>query len=114
VPDEYVQLRSAINLIGNTHEELGILVKEGIVDERIFIDRYSWVIARQWARFEPFVAYIRAVVRNDAIWENFEYLTVLSQDFMREHPSTYPKGVRRLQPHNPWPLRPLPSKPATA
>ena len=109
VSEEYLQLRSAVLLVGNANEELGILVKNGIVDKDLFLDRYSWVIARSWRTLEGYAAYIRAAAGNDAIWENFEYLTVLSQDYTREHPSAYPAGVRRLQLHNPWPVPPLPA-----
>ena len=109
VPDEQVQLRSAVNLVGNTHEELGILVKNGIVDRDLFLDRYCWVIGRDWSLLERYTAYTRATAANDGIWENFEYLAVLSQDWLREHASTYPAGVRRLHPHNPWPVPPIPA-----
>ena len=109
VPDDFVQLRSAVNLIGNTHEELGILVKNGLVDKDIFLDRYSYVIAGNWDLLERYTAYARAAAANDSIWENFEYITVLSQDWMRDRPSTYPKGLRRLQLHNPWPVPPMPA-----
>lgn len=106
VPEEFVQLRSAVNLIGNMQEELGILVKAGIVDKHLFLDRYCWVISQTWKRLESFVAFVREVAENGSIWENFEYLAVLSQDWMSEHPSAYPKGVRRMQLHNPWPVPP--------
>src|SRR5579863_5537350 len=111
VPEDFVRLRSAMQLIGNTHEELGILVKNGIVDKDLFLDRYSWVIATGWKRMERYVAYIREINGDDGIWENFEYLAVLSEDYLVEHPSTYPRGVRRMQPRNPWPM---PAMPATA
>ena len=39
-----------------------------------------------------------------AIWENFEYLAVLSEDWIRQNTSTYPKGVRRMGVVNPWPV----------
>ena len=107
VPDDYVQVHSAMLLVGNTHEELGILIKNGIVDKHIFLDRYWGVITEHWQRLEPFTAHSRAASADDSIWENFEYLAVLSEDFGRRHPSTYPKGMRRLQPHNAWPVPPM-------
>jgi hypothetical protein len=30
------------------------------------------------------------------IWENFEYLAVLSQEFMDRYPTSYPAGMRRM------------------
>ncbi|MGC1348350.1 MAG: hypothetical protein WA858_01040 [Xanthobacteraceae bacterium] len=39
----------------------------------------------------------------DALWENFEYLAVLAQDWAAVHPKgTYPAGVRRLALNDEW------------
>ena len=107
VDPEYVAVRRATILVGNTLEELGILVKNNIVDKTLFLDRYCSVIARNWSQLENFTAFIRDVQDDPGIWENFEYITVLSQDWMKEHLTTYPKSVRRLQLRNPWPVPPL-------
>jgi hypothetical protein len=93
---EFEEVRQAAILIGNSYEELGILVKQGIVDTQMFLDRYSWVILRRWKLLD------RSLVdaRDDTgqpFWENFEYLAVLSEDWMREHPSQYPNGMRRMR-----------------
>ncbi len=110
VPAEHRELFDAARFIANTYEELGILVKNGIVDRDLFLDRYSWVISRAWNGMQRLVAWTRAVTGKDAIWENFEYLVVLAQDYMKQHTSTYPKGVRRLEPRNPWPVPPMPTQ----
>jgi len=99
---EYEEVRQALSLVGNSYEELGILVKQGIVDPDLFLDRYSWVIFGQWKLMEPVVVDAREATGQPAIWENFEYLAVLSEDWMRKHTSTYPKGLRRM----PLPQRP--------
>jgi hypothetical protein len=109
VSDEYRNVADAVRLVGNTYEELGILVKNGIVDREIFLDRYAWDIMLNWKRLAQFNAWFRAVVSEPRIWENFEYITVLSQDWMREHPATYPQDVRRLQVEFPWPVPPMPA-----
>jgi Domain of unknown function (DUF4760) len=108
VVPEHNEVFHAARFIANTYEELGILVKNGIVDRDLFLDRYSWVISRAWNRMQRLIAWARAVSGKDAIWENFEYLVVLSEDYMAQHTSTYPSGVRRLKPHNPWPVPPAP------
>ncbi len=41
VPEEYHDLAAGARLVGNTYEERGILVKKGIIDRNIFLDRYS-------------------------------------------------------------------------
>ena len=107
VSEQYRDVYDAVNLVANTYEELGILVKNGIIDRDIFLDRYSYVIIRNWRGVEPEVAFTRAITDEPRIWENFEYLTVLAQDFSAERGSTYPKGVRRLQLQNPWPVPPV-------
>jgi hypothetical protein len=99
---EYEELRQAAILVGNAYEELGILVKQGIVDKDIFLDRYSYVILGLWARLEKTVVDSRDATGQQAVWENFEYLAVLSEDWLRDHPSVYPRGVRRM----PLPKRP--------
>lgn len=81
----------------------------GPVDKDLFLDRYSWIIDRDWTQLEHYTAFARTAAANDAIWENFEYLVILSRNWMRVHPSTYPKGVPRLQLHNPWPVPPMPA-----
>jgi len=106
VSEEYRELADATRLVGNTYEELGILVKNGIVEHDLFLDRYAWVITQVWNRMTRATAFTRATTGNDAIWENFEYLTVLSQDSLGRG-STYPEGVRRLQLENPWPVPPM-------
>ena len=110
VPPEYMTVRRAAVLVGNTLEELGILVKNNIVDRTLFLDRYCSVIGRTWHQLQDFTAFIRDAQSDQGIWENFEYITVLSQDWLEKYPTSYPKGVRRLQLRNPWPV---PSMPAT-
>ena len=107
--EDDITIRRAIVLVANTYEELGILVKNGIVDRDLFLDRYCWVIAQRWRVLEEHIAFFRAITGDDAIWENFEFLTVLSQDYQRQHPSRYPAGMRRLKPVNTWPLPPMPA-----
>lgn len=105
VDPAYVELRRAGIVVGNGYEELGILVKRGIVDRDMFLDRYCDVILRAWKRLEPVTALGRAAMGNDLAWENFEYLAVLSEDYLAKHEGgTYPRGVRRMALTNRWPL----------
>lgn len=108
VPQEYHDLLDASRLVGNTYEELGILLKNGIVDKNLFLDRYAWAVQRAWTCLRHATAFSRAVTRNNAIWENFEYLMVLAEDWRQEHrEGAYPWGVRRLQLDNPWAVPPM-------
>jgi hypothetical protein len=99
---EYEEIRRAVSFVCNAYEELGILVKQGIVDADLFLDRYSWVISSQWKRIKSALVDAREATGQQAVWENFEYLAVLSEDWIQTRPSTYPKDMRRM---------PLPERP---
>ncbi len=107
---DFLELHRARRLFGNAWEELGILVKCGIVDKAIFLDRYSWVILRAWKQMENVTALVRDASGDNSLWENFEYLAVLSEDWQKENPSSYPSGVRRMQLTNPWPVPLMPAR----
>jgi len=109
VGPEYVEVRRAAVLIGNASEELGLLIKHRTVDKDLFLDRYSTTILHMWARLTPFVAFVRAASGDPARFENFEYLVVCAQDWEREHPSSYPQGVRHLEIDNALPVPPMPA-----
>lgn len=96
------ELWSSARLVGNTYETLGALVKNRIVDQRIFMDLYGANVSRDWSAMEGYIALLRDATHKESYYENFEYLTVLSQDFAERAPSTYPSGLRRLKPRNPW------------
>ena len=107
VSEQYRALVDAVILCGNTFEELGIFVKTGVVEREMFLDRYAWVIIQGWRRLERVIAWIRGVTDEPRLYENFEFLMVLADDFWRERGSTYPKGVRHIQLINPWPVPPV-------
>jgi hypothetical protein len=93
---DYVQLRQAANLIANTYENLGALVKNGIIDRRLFLDIYSWIVAGSWSQLEGFTAIGRAASGTDSIFENFEYIAAISRDWLDTNPITYPANQARL------------------
>jgi hypothetical protein len=104
VDPSYSELRRATLVIGNFYEELGILVRRGSVDRDMFLDGLGYRILTVWKRLEPLTALSREVT-SPLAWENFEYLAVLSEDWLNAHSGgTYPPGVRRMQLTNPWPV----------
>jgi len=112
VSQDVINLRRAALLVGNFYEELGILVKNGAIDKDLVLDRWSANTRGSWHRMARYVSWIRKAQDSISIWENFEYLTVLSEDWLNEHPGgVYPQGVRRLKlPETP----PIPEAAATA
>lgn len=104
-----LETRRAAILIGNMYEELGILIKNGIIDQKLFVYEYSPHIVEQWNHLEHYIAFLREAHGTNTTWEMFEWLVVVTLDFLRDHPASYPEGTRRLAIHNPWPLPPLPA-----
>ncbi len=87
------ELRPAGN-VANFFESMGAFVRFDIIDRRIACDLWCSVVVSCWNAMLPITRIRRAV--DPGIWENFEYLAVLSQDFMERNPSSYPPGVRRM------------------
>lgn len=104
VEQRFVEMHNALVRIANTFEILGVLVKNQIVDPALFVDGYCDVALGAWKRLAAYTAFSRDAYGDDAVFEHFEYLAAISEDWIAHHPSSYPKGVRRLQIHNPWPL----------
>ena len=103
ISDEQLAMLRAVNLVGNLFEEIGNLVKNGIVDEYLLLDEYVTQVIGMWNRLEPYTALTRDVTGDMGLWDNFEYLTVRARAFIAAHPTTYPKGVARIPLTNPWP-----------
>jgi Domain of unknown function (DUF4760) len=99
--DENRPLVAKIDAIGNFYEGMGVLVKTGLVDQELVLQMFSDQVIGAWTRLSPIAAISRR--RVDAVWENFEYLTVLAQDWLNAHPKgTYPAGVRRIALDDEW------------
>jgi hypothetical protein len=100
--DETRPLLAMVVTIGNYYEAMGVLVKTGLVDRELILEIYPTRVIGAWEKLEPFAAIARRRI-GDALFENFEYLTVLAQDWFATHPKgTYPAGVRRIQVKDEW------------
>jgi Domain of unknown function (DUF4760) len=96
-------LRTHINNVANYYETMGAFVKSGLADKDLVLDSFSGAVLIMWKRLAPVVAISRSRGGDRSIWENFEYLTVLSQDWEARYPDgTYPAGVRRIDLGYPW------------
>jgi len=87
-------------LVGNFYNYMGELVKRCLLDAEIACE-YWGQVTTAWDALLPIIAITR---RSDPrIWENFEYVAVLVQDYVRAHPGGgYPRGVRRLTVNDDW------------
>lgn len=85
-----------IMLVANSHEQLGLLVKRGLIEPEMALDLFSGNALIAWEKLSAVAAAVRRSGDNRA-WENFEYFAVLSEDWEKNHPDgTYPAGVRRI------------------
>ena len=88
--------------VGNHYEQLGLLVKTGLVDQNLAMSIWSSTAFATWQRLAPSVSIARRT-RGKASWENFEFVAVLSQDWIVAHPEgDYPKSVRRFDLSDEW------------
>jgi hypothetical protein len=94
----YEEIRAAVLMMANSVEVIGTLVRNGVVDERMFFEQYFGTIDGLWLRLQGHVALERGMHHDDAIWEDFEYLAARSRQFAQEHPSVYPASVPHLLP----------------
>ncbi|HYK53133.1 MAG TPA: hypothetical protein VEV38_06355 [Candidatus Eremiobacteraceae bacterium] len=86
-----------INIVGNFFESMGSFVKHDIIDAKVACDLWSGVVLACWEALGPALAIMR---RKDgpSLWENFEYLAVLSENYFDKNPNgTYPRGARRIK-----------------
>lgn len=93
LPAELVPARTVCNFF----EAVGLFVKLGSVDARVACDLWAFTALECWRAIAPVITFIRERDRLEALWENFEYLAVLSQEQLARRPEgSYPGGMRRM------------------
>jgi len=92
-PSTPLELRPAVN-VANFFESMGAFVRFGIIDRTIACSLWCGVVLGTWNLLLPMIRLRRK--RDPAVWEYFEYLAAISNQFMKDHPSTYPQGVPRM------------------
>lgn len=102
VDPDFVRLRQAIVSVGNVHEELGIMVKTGVLDKELFVGIFGGNVLSAWNWLDEYTAFGRDASKTNIIWQHFEYLAVTAQDWLAANPTSYPRGMRRICPPNPW------------
>ncbi len=99
--EENAVLRAKVLAVGSYYEEMGIFAKSALVNQNYLFDMHSQTIVNAWNALSEFTAIARERI-GPAVYENFEYLTVLALDWRAKHPTTYPANVRRLDVPNKW------------
>lgn len=100
--DETRALIAKANLVGNFFESMGTLVKTGLIDKELALQIWDGVTVQAWEHLAPYLAVLRRSA-GDVLWEKFEYLTVLAQDWIATHPKgVYPARMRRIDLKDEW------------
>lgn len=86
----------AIDTVANFFENLGAFVKHRIIDRDIACDTWSYVILRNWHALVAVITFVREDLGDPSIWENFEFIAMLSQRYLARHrngsyPGTFPR-----------------------
>jgi len=97
-PPKVIEMRSAAHLVGSNLENIGNMVRNGLTDGRLFIEQFGNVVANAWDLLEPYARIRRKDEKTDAVWEDFEYLTILSREWLQTDGGVFPKSRRRLLP----------------
>lgn len=87
------ELRAAAN-VANFFESMGAFVRFNIIDRNIACDLWCGVVLSCWEALLPVTRIRRRL--DPGIWENFEYLAVLSMQFTERTPTSYPRRMRRM------------------
>jgi len=96
--ERYDSLYEDILVVGRNLENIGNMIRNGLTDERIFLEQYATLVIIAWDATEPLLRIRRAATSSDTPWEDFEYLTVLARRWNAEKRSAYPVGVERILP----------------
>ena|SRR5579871_2560046 len=81
---------------------MGLLVKARLVNRELALDMWSARLDMHWECIAPVTAILRRK-RGKGLWGNFEYLAVLSEDWIRANRiSRSPAGVRRKDLKDGW------------
>ena len=83
-------------LVLDVWEQIGTLVKYKLILVRPLLDIAGGAISDQWDELAPTIALLRPRT-GPSLFENFEYLAVLSKEWKKAHPDgVYPPGIERL------------------
>lgn len=86
----------------NWFNQVGTMVKNGLVDEEAFLDSFSRVVDHSWNLLAPAIAVMRRT-RGPEQYHNFEYLAVRSREWHKKYPQgRYPHDEVRLELSDKW------------
>jgi len=86
----------------NWFNEMGTLLKNGLVDETTFMELFGRLAVQYWEILASAIAIVRRR-RGDAQFHNFEYLAIRARKWLSDHPrGDFPKGAPRIPILDEW------------
>jgi hypothetical protein len=86
----------------NWLNEMGTLVKRGLVSEETFMDLFARLIVHCWRQVEPAIAILRRK-RGQSQYHDFEYLAMRAAAWLKRHPhGMFPRSFSRAPLRDPW------------
>ena len=104
---EVIAMRRAARVVGSNLENIGNMIRNGLTEKRLFIEQFGNVVSEAWDLLEPYARVRRKLEKSDAVWEDFEYLTILSREWIKTRGTVFPTDSRRILP--PWNEMELPA-----
>jgi hypothetical protein len=93
VPPELEPVRT----VANHFESIGSFVRRGIIEPEVACDLWAFIVTLAWDASLPVVTHVRHRAGTDSVWENFEYLTLISKREIERRPEgSYPPSEPRL------------------
>jgi hypothetical protein len=83
------------------YESLGAYVNRGMLAEDMVCDLWAPVVLTVWNLTADTIVVMRRT-RGPELFENFEYLALVSQRYLNRNPSVYPKDAPRIAPADKW------------
>jgi hypothetical protein len=78
------------------YEQVGSYVKYGMIDREAYLDVGCVPIVAMWEVLWPLIDVMRKKRKTERVYENFEYLAVISRQFIEKYPNgTYPRTLPR-------------------
>src|SRR5690348_5521481 len=86
----------------NWFNELGTLLKNGLVEETAFMDLFSRLAVQYWEILAPAIAILRRR-RGPGQYHSFEYLAIRARKWLSDHPQgSFPPGMSRIPLLDEW------------
>jgi len=99
----FIDTRSHMEVnVLNWFNELGTLLKNGLVEETAFMDLFSRLAVQYWEILSPALAIVRRR-RGSGQYHSFEYLAIRARKWLSDHPEgAFPKGMSRIPLLDEW------------